>query len=109
MAMKGPEHVLLFCTVIMAERRKEYPRPSRGRITARLELVCVKRHSSRRLRPDPYRVIGIVRRKPGCLDLIHRKISCKLMHDRSDDLKMRQFFGTYFCSAVRQTLPSRNR
>lgn len=23
--MKGPEHVLLFCTVIMAERRKEYP------------------------------------------------------------------------------------
>ena len=30
--MKGPEHVLLFCTVIMAERRKEYPRPSRNLI-----------------------------------------------------------------------------
>ena len=28
--MKGLEYVLLFCTVIMAERRKEYPRPSRG-------------------------------------------------------------------------------
>lgn len=27
--MKDSEHVLLFCTVIMAERRKEYPRPSR--------------------------------------------------------------------------------
>ena len=30
--MKGPEYVLLFCTVIMAERRKEYPRPSRNLI-----------------------------------------------------------------------------
>lgn len=28
--MKGPEYVLLFCTVIMAERRKEYPRLGRG-------------------------------------------------------------------------------
>ena len=70
----------------------------RKNIAFGLILTGIIRDTCSSRRPQSCRMIHIIRIKTGFFDLLHRHISCELIDDGTDHLKMCQFF----CTDIRQ-------